>query len=393
VKGNILIGQSGGPTAVINASIAGIVDAIPREEGQKLYGMKFGIEGFLQDLLLDLGRLTREELDLLRRTPSSALGSCRYKLADQDLPLVLDKLRKHDIRYFFLAGGNDTMDTIHRVEQYARTAGYELFGIGVPKTVDNDLFGTDHTPGYGSAARYTALSVLQSGQLARDMQKVDQFVIHQTVGREAGWLAASSVLARRREGDAPHLVYIPERPLSPERVLDDVNTSVAEFGFCSIVCGEGVLWEDGTPVSSTASRDKFSNIEFGAMGGGSVALALHQLISKETGFRGEFQITESLSMCADDRASEVDRLEAYLCGSEAARLAARGVSGVMVSMKRESGSEYVISYEQVPLHEVAVRAKPMPGAWINSEGNGVNSEFIDYVRPLAGDLPRYQRLW
>ncbi len=393
MKGNILIGQSGGPTAVINASVAGIADAIPDGGAQKVYGMKFGIEGFLQDLLLDLGRLTRDELDLLRKTPSSALGSCRYKLADEDLPLVLEKLRKHDIRYFFLAGGNDTMDTIHRVERYARTSGYELFGVGVPKTVDNDLFGTDHTPGYGSAARYTALSVLQSGQLARDMQKVDQFVIHQTVGREAGWLAASSVLARRHEGDAPHLVYIPERPLSRERVLDDVKTSVAGYGFCSIVCGEGILWEDGTPVSSTASRDNFSNIEFGAMGGGSAALALHQLISKETGFRGEFQITESLSMCADDRVSEVDRREAFNCGREAARLAAEGVSGVMVSMKREPGSEYRISYGQVPLHDVAIKAKPMPDAWINGEGNGVSSGFIDYARPLVGELPRYMRLW
>lgn len=392
MKGNVLIGQSGGPTAVINASLAGIVDSVPGPEDRKILGMRFGIEGFLQDLFIDLGRLSARERELLKRTPSSALGSCRHKLADEELPAVLEKLKRNDIRYFFLAGGNDTMDTVHRVEQYARSEGYELFAIGVPKTVDNDLFGTDHTPGYGSAARYTALSVLQAGQLARDMQRVDRFVIHQTVGRDSGWLASSSLLARRSEGDAPHLVYIPERPLSPETVVDDVRRVTAEHGYCSIVCGEGILWEDGTPVSSTARRDSFSNIEFGAMGGGSAALSLHQLIARETGYRGEFQITESLSMCAEDRVSESDRTEAYLCGREAALRAFDGESGMMVSMRRAPAGEYRIEYDLVPLKDVAVQAKPMPESWTAGGGRACSPGFMEYVRPLVGELPNYLKL-
>jgi ATP-dependent phosphofructokinase / diphosphate-dependent phosphofructokinase len=394
MKGNVLIGQSGGPTAVINASVAGLVEGLRKVGvGEEILGMQFGIEGFLQKQLIDLGKLTAEQLSLLKQTPSSALGSCRYKLADTDLPVVLEQLRLHNIRWVFLAGGNDTMDTIHRIEEYAQSKGYALTGIGIPKTVDNDLFGTDHTPGYGSAARYTALSVLQSGQLARDMQKVDRFVINQTVGRDSGWLAASAALARRSEEDAPHLIYLPERPLSRQRVLEDTISVIERCGFCSIVCGEGIVWEDGTHVSATNTRDRFSNIEFGAMGGGSAAMSLHQLISSSTDYRGEFQITESLTMCADDRASSVDREEAYRCGWEAACLASEGVSGVMVSMERRPGPEYRIDLTTVPLHDVAVRAKPVPDNFINREGNGVTGAFLDYLRPLVGELPVYQRLW
>lgn len=394
MTGNILLGQSGGPTAVINASLAGLIDASLESGGGKaIYGMHFGIEGFLEDRLLRLDTLTEQQRLLLRSTPSSALGSCRYKLSDDDLPLVLDRLKRENIRYLFLIGGNDTMDTIHRVEAYARKEGYELFGLGVPKTVDNDLFGTDHTPGYGSAARYTALSILQSGRLARDMQRVDKYVVHQTVGRDAGWLAASAALSRSEEGDPPHLIYLPERPLTKDGVISDVAGAVERHGFCSIVCGEGITWQDGTPVSASAETDGFSNIEFGAMGGGSAALALHGLIHAETGFRGEFQITESLSMCADDRVSPVDREEAWRCGEAAAGIAAAGRSGVMVSMKRSEGPVYRIEYTETPLHEVAERTKPLPDEYINAEGNGVTDAFIEYLEPLVGDLPNYQRLW
>lgn len=394
MKGKILIGQSGGPTAVINASLAGVIDQVRSVSPQTpIMGMNFAIEGFMEDKLIDLSSLSGAEVSRLKETPGSALGSCRYKLQDEDLGPIVEKIRKLDIRYIFLAGGNDTMDTIHRISAYAAEVGYELCGIGIPKTVDNDLYGTDHTPGFGSAARYTALSVQQSGQLARDMQRVDRFVIHQTVGREAGWLAASAALAAREEGDAPHLIYIPERRLSAEKVLADVQTAIDRYGFCSIVCGEGVLWEDGTPVSSGDGTDKFANPEFGAMGGGSAALTLHSLIRKATGYRGEFQITESLSMCAADRVSLPDREEAYRCGLEAVGLARRGENGFMVSMQRPDGPDYRIEYGRTPLRDVAVRAKPMPDAMINREGNGVAEAFLAYARPLVGELTSYQRLW
>ena len=223
LHGNAIIGQSGGPKSAINASLCGIVEACRTQKAiGKTLGMKFGVEGFMKGEVIDLGRQSAATIDALRGCPSSALGSCRHKLEDDDLPRVMKMLRKHDIRYCFLIGGNDTMDTIHRVEAHCRSQGYELIGVGVPKTVDNDLCGTDHTPGFGSAARYVALSVKQAGMLARDMKRVDQYVIFQTVGRSAGWLPAAAALARSAEDDAPHILLLPERPFDRDRFLADV---------------------------------------------------------------------------------------------------------------------------------------------------------------------------
>jgi len=390
MKGNAVVGQSGGPTSVINSSLCGVIQgALASAQIDRIYGMRWGIEGFLQDQIDDLGRESPATIEALRRTPSSALGSCRYKLLDSDLPRVLDLLARHDIRYLFLIGGNDTMDTVHRVERYCRDHGYDLAGIGVPKTVDNDLHGTDHTPGYGSAARYVALSIQQAGRLADDMQRVDRFVIHQTVGRNVGWLAAAAALAKRRDEEAPHLIYLPERPLSRTRVLEEVRTCVGAYGWASIVCGEGVVWEDGTPVSASKTQDRFANIEYGAMGGTSAAIALHHLIAHETGLRGEFQITESLSMCAIDRASESDLEEAYACGRRAVELADGGESGVMVTIVRTGSDPYGVRYGTIPLHEVAERAKPLPDSFIAASGSFVTPAFLDYARPLVGELPEY----
>ena len=393
MTGNAIVGQSGGPTSVINASLCGIAHAVRSFRGiGTLYGMRWGIEGLLGRAITDLSAEDPRVIDGLRSTPSSALGSCRYKLSDADLPRILEILRDLDIRFFFLIGGNDTMDTINRLERYCRSRGYGLAGIGVPKTVDNDLFGTDHTPGYGSAARYVALSVQQAGRLARDMQRVDKFVVHQTVGRNVGWLAAAAALGKRSAQDAPHLIYVPERPVTREGVVADVRRCVQEYGWASIVCGEGIVWEDGIPVSASRTQDRFANVEFGAMGGTSAAIALHRLITEETGFRGEFQITESLAMCAADRASEVDREEAYQCGRHAVTLAEQGQTGVMVAIRRESGSPYGVSYGTIPLAEVAARAKPMPAAYIAPTGNAVTAAYLDYARPLAGSLAPYAEL-
>ncbi len=382
-KQNALIGQSGGPTAVINASLIGVADAaLAAGEIGGVYGMRFGIEGFMQDLLVDLGRQTRRTLDLVRRTPSSALGSCRHKVKEPDFPLILQQLKKYDIGYFFLIGGNDTMDTIHRVEAYCRAQGYELKGVGVPKTVDNDLFGTDHTPGFPSAANYVSRSVTQAGVLARDMRKVDQLVVFQTVGREAGWLAAAGALAKRDEAEAPHLIYMPETAFDLDQCLADVEACLKKHGFCSIVAGEGIHFADGTPVSASQTKDKFSNVEFGAMGGSSAALTLHKIICDRLKLRGEFQIPESLQMCASDRASELDLSEAYACGREAVRLALGGGSGQMVTLVRPAG-EYRTILGSTPLAEVAVRAKPMPREFINARGNFPSPAFFEYVKPLT----------
>jgi 6-phosphofructokinase 1 len=392
-KGNVLIGQSGGPTSVINSSLAGIIDAaMASGKTGSVYGMNYGIEGFMKEMIFDLSGQSPGVLKGLRTTPSSALGSSRHKLREEDLELVLKLLMKYNIRYLFMIGGNDTMDTITRIEFYCKTKGYELTGVGVPKTVDNDLFGTDHTPGFPSAARSNIMNVLQGGALARDMQKVDQYVIYQTIGRDAGWLAAATAMARREEDDAPHLIYAPEFVFDRDKFLGDVDKAIKTYGWVSVVCGEGLKYADGTPVSASTTRDKFSNTEYGAMGGSSVGLNLHKMISDEFNLRGEFQITESLIMSDFVRASAVDLDEAYRCGEEAVKLALSGVSGVMVTMIRVSDSPYAVKFGTAPLKEVANEAKPMPLEYFNKEGNNVSELFKTYMKPLAGEIPVFTRL-
>jgi len=395
LQGNAIIGQSGGPTSVINASLAGAIDAAKGFDGiTGMFGMRYGIEGFMAENIIDLDAESADTVEGLRQTPSSALGSCRHKLQDEDLPAILDVLKKYNIRYFFLIGGNDTMDTIHRVEKYAGEQGYDLIGIGIPKTVDNDLFGTDHTPGFASAARYMALSVMQGGVLSRDMQKVDQYVIFQCIGREAGWLAGAAAMGKKCESDAPHILCLPERPFEKGKFLADVKRCYDAYGFVSVVCGEGITYADGRPVSASETTDQFANVEFGAMGGASVAMVLHHMISEEFGFRGEFQITESLPMCAADRAVQRDIDEAYMCGQAAVELAREGKTGLMVTIERTGACP--CSYGAKPgtaaLADVAIKAKPLPDEFINAEGNFVTDAFIDYMLPLVGKMPEYVKL-
>ena len=392
LKGNAILGQSGGPTTVINASLAGIIQScLAAQAVENVYGMRYGIEGFMNGDVIDLGAEDAAVIEGLRSTPSSALGSCRHKLQDADFPKILEQLKKYGIRYYFLIGGNDTMDTIHRVEAYCMQQGYDLIGVGVPKTVDNDLFGTDHTPGFGSAGRYVAASVQQAGMLARDMKHVDQYVIFQTVGRSAGWLPAAAAMAKTDEDDAPHIILLPERAFDEEKFLDAVKAAYDKYGWCSVVCGEGVCYADGRPISASTTADKFANVEFGAMGGTSAAMMLHRMIGNKFGWRGEFQVTESLQMCAADRANPLDLEEAYACGQKAVDLAVAGTSGVMVSIVRESSRPYKWSLGTAPLSEVALGEKPMPDEFIDDEKLFVTPECLDYLRPLIGELPEYVR--
>ncbi len=393
IRGNAVIGQSGGPTSVINSSLAGVIDA-SRRSGliSEVFGMNYGIEGFMKEWLFDLSAQPAEIIHGLRRTPSSALGSSRYKLKDDDFPKILSVLQKYDIRYFFLIGGNDTMDTVNRVEAFCRSMGYELTGVGIPKTVDNDLFGTDHTPGFASAAWSNILNVMQAGTLARDMMKVDQFVVYQTIGRDAGWLAAATSMARRDEDEAPHLIYTPEHPFVREKFLTDADHCIRRYGWVFVVAGEGIKYEDGTPVSASVVKDKFSNTEFGAMGGASVAITLHRMLSSEFGLRGEFQVPESLIMSDYVRALPADLGEAYRCGIEAVRLAEKGESGYMVTIDRKSDDPYEVIYGKVPLSKVAIAARPMPAEYFNEAGNHVSDAFARYMKPLTGEIPEFVRL-
>jgi 6-phosphofructokinase len=394
-KANVLVGQSGGPTSVINSSLVGVVEScIKSRKIGKVFGMRFGIEGVLNDHLLDLTLESKATLKALRTTPSSALGSSRLKLKEEHFVPILERLKAYNIRYLFMIGGNDTMDTIHRVTEYAGANGWEMTGVGIPKTVDNDLFGTDHTPGFGSAARYVAMSVLQGGTLARDMQRVDQFVVFQTVGRSAGWLPASAACARRTSADAPHIILFPERPFDRAKFLARVKEVHEQVGFVSIVCGEGIRTADGSPVSASTTRDKFNNVEFGAMGGTSAAMILHRIISDEFGWRGEFQVTESLQMCAADRAMRLDLREAYACGRQAVKLAMKAQGGVMVTIERLSkpGKPYRAGFGTIPLKEVANHERPMPDEYIDESGMDVTPEFLKYAAPLVGELPEYGQL-
>tara|TARA_R110002072_G_scaffold303142_1_gene495836 strand:- start:115936 stop:117147 length:1212 start_codon:yes stop_codon:yes gene_type:complete len=392
LKGNAIVGQSGGPTSVINSTLAGVIEGSRRSKQiDRLFGMRFGIEGVLANHLLDLGSYDRASTRKLQATPSSALGSSRLKLQEEHFEPILKQLKKFDIRYFFMIGGNDTMDTIHRVVEYANNAGYEMAGVGVSKTVDNDLFGTDHTPGYASAARYVALSIQQGGRLARDMQRVDQFVVFQTVGRSAGWLPAAAACAKKNAADPPHIILMPEVAFDRAKFLAAVEKAQKKFGFVSIVCGEGITDADGSPVSASGTQDRFGNVEFGAMGGTSAAMMLHRMISDEFGWRGEFQVTESLQMCAADRAVKLDIDEAFGCGKEAVRLAENGASGVMVTINRTSkhGEPYASDFGTIPLGEVANAERPMPAKFISKDGLFVTKAFLDYANPLIGDLPEF----
>ena len=393
IQGNLVIGQSGGPTAVINASLVGVVREAKRHPFiRRILGMRFGIQGFLEDALVDLGAEDDATLEAVRLAPSSALGSCRLKLADAQLPAVLDGLRRHDVRYLFYVGGDDSQNTTHRIVEYCQAQGYELYGIGIPKTVDNDLYGTDHTPGFGSAARFVATSVLQGGILARDMKRVDPVLVFQAVGRDAGWLAAASALAKERDEDPPHLIYVPERPLSRERLLADVEDCYARHGFVFIVVGEGIVWPDGTPVSGTATFDRFGNAEYGSGGGASAAMVVKSLACDHLDVRGEFQVVESLQMCGADRVSQTDRDEAFAAGVEAVRLAASGRTGLMVAFERGPGPAYVCRCVAVPLTRVNEGKQRMPDEYLDPDRSFVTPAFLDYVRPLVGDLPRYGRL-
>lgn len=391
VKKNAIVAQLGGPTSVINSSLLGIIqEAIKSKKIKQIFGMRDGILGLIEDKIIDLGEIESKTLHRLRYTPSSVLGSSRHILTKEEFAQLFKQFEKYNIGFVFLIGGNGTMEICRQIDQHCKRSNHQINVIGIPKTVDNDLCKTDHTPGFASAARYICLSVLQGGRLARDMKSIDKYVVLQTVGKSSGWLAASSAFAKRKESDAPHLIYIPERPISQEKFLLDVKKCFEKYGWAYIVCGEGIHWTDGSFVASHYPGSEKSNIkEFGAMGGGSAALNLHKLIYQETGHRGEFQITESLSMCAMDRVSKVDIEEAYACGAKAVKLADEGISGVMVSIVRTNSNPYMTKLTSVPLEEVALKVKTMDDKYINLEGNFVTEEYIKYLKPLIGKIPRY----
>lgn len=383
-KAKLVVGQSGGPTQVINNSLVGVVEeALEHAQIAGIYGAMRGIGGVLDEQFVDLARESAEVLGLLRRTPGAALGTVRYKVRPEDYERIVNVLRAHDVRYFCYIGGNDSMDTAHKVHLAAQSMGYELFVVGVPKTVDNDLAYTDHCPGYGSAARFVALAARDTGWDTEAMGMSSPVKIIEIMGRNAGWLTAAAALGRREPGDPPHLIYVPERPIDIRSVIRDVQQVVQERAHCVIALSEGAV-----PDTGLSEVDAFGH----QMKGGA-ADYLSGVIGDELGLKVRLDkpnyLQRSFSCCISD----VDAEEAYRVGREAVRMALAGQSDRMITLERNLGSAYASHTGMAPLEQVANAEKLLAEEYISAAGNDVLPAFLEYARPLIGQpLPRLGRL-
>jgi len=392
LRGAIVIGQSGGPTAVINASLAGAVqEALRHPEIEGIYGALDGILGVINENLIDLGRERPEVIEGLKSTPSAALGSCRYKLAPEDYERILAVFRAHNVRYFFYIGGNDSMDTAHRLGQFADERGYGLAIIGIPKTVDNDLLCTDHCPGYPSVARFIALSVRDAARDTEAIGIVDTVKVIETMGRDAGWITAAAALARDEPDDPPHLIYVPERPLHIDRFLEDVQRVYDRLGRVVAVVCEGVRGEDASAlVESRAAVDVDA---FGHAQRGGAAAYLCELIKNRLGLKARFDKPGTIQRVFMAAASPIDVEEAALVGEMAVRHAVDGATDRMVTLERLSDDPYRSTTGLVELSRVANTARLLPDEFLAPSGHDVTPAFLDYARPLlGGPLPPYVRL-
>ncbi len=379
LRGNAVVAQSGGPTAVINSSVSGVVQEwLKNEPPGLIYGALFGIRGVLEEHLADLSRQPRHIIEGLRYTPGAALGSCRYKLSqEEDFARLLEAFKKHDIRYFFYIGGNDSMDTADKINRLAGKIGYEIRVIGIPKTIDNDLPHTDHTPGYGSAAKFLAATVLETGLDLKGLITSNRIVVLEAMGRNAGWLAAAAALARREECDAPHLLYLPEVPFDRITFIEDVSAAFREYRYVYIVASEGIRYAGGDYVFSGSGIDPFGHARLGGL-----AETLKEMIEEEMGVNVRSIVLATMQRSAAHFASRTDADEAYMVGAAAVREALRGRSGIMITLVREDGDVYRCGTGTAPLSSVANVEHRVPAGWINPSGNHVHRDFLDYARPL-----------
>ncbi|MEG0912538.1 MAG: 6-phosphofructokinase [Oscillospiraceae bacterium] len=404
LKGACVIGQSGGPTAVINSSVCGaVMTALKNPNITEVYGAQNGIEGVLKERLFNCGKESEKELLLLKNTPAAAFGSCRYKLKgfeedETDYKRILEVFKKYDVRYFFYNGGNDSMDTCHKVAQYFKKVGYECNVIGIPKTIDNDLACTDHCPGYGSAAKYIATSV---SEISLDAGVYDKgsVIVFEIMGRNAGWLTAAAALANEI-GEGPDLVYLPEVPFDIDRFVRDVENVYYAKGRCIVAVSEGVHDIGGKYISEYGSDLAKSKDMFGHSQMGGLASTLAGLIKEKTGAKTRGIEFSLLQRCAAHCASKTDIDEAYAAGKAAVESAVGGMTDCMVAFVRAEG-EYKCSTQLFDLGEIANVEKTVPASMMNADGNNVNCEFIKYALPLINGepervtekgLPRYAKL-
>lgn len=383
-RNNILYAQSGGVTAVINATACGVIETA---RGNRKFGKVFagrnGIIGALREELIDTSKESRQAIAALRHTPAGAFGSCRYKLKTieenrAEYERLIDVFKAHDIGYFFYNGGGDSQDTAHKVSQLSETMGYPITCIGIPKTVDNDLPYTDTCPGFGSVAKYVAVSTkeaaLDVASMAESSTKV--FVL-EVMGRHAGWIAAASGLAGMKAGDPPHVILFPEIPFEKEKFLAKVKASVDKCGYCVVVASEGAQYADGTFVADAGSKDAFGHTQLGG-----VAPTIVELIKGDLGYKCHWAVADYLQRAARHIASKTDVEQAYAMGKAAVELAAAGENAVMPIIKRGKGERYRWRVDSVALSKVANVEKKMPRGYITKDGYGITAAARRYLAPL-----------
>ncbi len=383
---NIAVAQSGGPTVAINASLTGVIrEARKHKEIDTVFGSPNGIEGFIKNRLIDLNEKVPDDaaLDLIRRTPSTVLGSCRYKLPEVEenetvYKAVLDCLEKNNIRAFFYIGGNDSMDTVVKLSRYFAKLGKDIRVIGIPKTIDNDLCFTDHTPGFGSAAKYVAATLQE---ITRDSTaySVRSVTIVEIMGRNAGWLTASTCLLHQNGETAPHLIYLPELPFSVEKFLNDIRQAHKTHRSVIIAVSEGI---EIAPEEAGGSYRSGATDNFGHRYLSGVGKCLEELVSKEIGCKVRSIELNVMQRCASHIASLTDLNEAEAIAAAGVNAALGGETGKMMCFKRESDTPYTVSFTTVDAGEVANHEKKFPLEWVNETGNGILPPAIDYFMPL-----------
>lgn len=387
MKENVIVGQSGGPTAVINASLYGVVsEALAREDDiENVYGMVNGIEGFLNGQVMNMKPLEESgELKLIRTTPGSYLGSCRYKLPedleDKVYPELFEKFTEYGVGYFFYIGGNDSMDTVSKLSRYAEKNGSDICFIGIPKTIDNDLVHTDHTPGFGSAAKYVASTVREIAVDASVYDNKKSVTIVEIMGRHAGWLTAASVLARKEEGDNPVLIYLPEMAFDTGKFLDDVRAALNKTANLVVCISEGINDGKGTFICELASDvgvDTFGHKMLTGSG-----KYLENLVKERLGVKVRSIELNVCQRCSSAMLSDTDLSEAAASGAYGVKCALEGESGKMVAFHRAQGEEYHIDYVTEDVNLICNQEKTVPEEWITGNGADIGNGFIEYALPL-----------
>ncbi len=390
--GNVMVGQSGGPTSVINSSLVGVYKTAKDAGCGRIYGMRNGIEGLLQERYVDLSNYIRNDLDieLLKRTPSSFLGTCRYKLPTPEAqPEVYERLftilQKLDVKYFFYIGGNDSMDTIMQLSKYAAAINSDIRFMGVPKTIDNDLAETDHTPGYGSAAKYIAAAMKE---IIRDAKTypTDSITVVEIMGRNAGWLTAAAALSKSEDCDGPDLIYLPERVFDHNKFMTRVQELKQKKSAVIIAVSEGVKTADGKYVCEANKTNVFED-SFGHKALGGTALYLADFLSENTGIKSRGIVFSTLQRCASHLVSRRDITEAFTAGADAVVAALEGKTGEMIIFKRISNAPYNIITDSYDIEKIANAEKCVPAEWITADGTYITKEFEEYARPLIiGEL-------